>query len=101
MKIEGVRGMERERERGKGDGGGRGREEERERDTQRERDRDSETEMDSFMPSFIHVYTLVLFQLHIIEVGSPAQGNQPFTKKAVDVYFPPEAQTDFPVAMQV
>lgn len=42
-----------------------------------------------------------LFQLHIIEVGQPAAGNQPFTKKAVDVFFPPEAQTDFPVAMQV
>ncbi len=41
------------------------------------------------------------FQLHIIEVGSPPQGNQPFVKKAVDVFFPPEAQTDFPVAMQV
>ena len=40
-------------------------------------------------------------QLHIIEVGSPASGNQPFQKKAVDVFFPPEAQTDFPVAMQV
>lgn len=40
-------------------------------------------------------------KLHVIEVGSPAQGNQPFTKKAVDVFFPPEAQTDFPVAMQV
>ena len=42
-----------------------------------------------------------LFQLHIIEVGQPATGNQPFAKKAVDVFFPPEAQTDFPVAMQV
>lgn len=42
-----------------------------------------------------------LLQLHIIEVGQPATGNQPFTKKAVDVFFPPEAQTDFPVAMQV
>lgn len=41
------------------------------------------------------------FQLHIIEVGQPAAGNQPFPKKAVDVFFPPEAQTDFPVAMQV
>lgn len=41
------------------------------------------------------------FQLHIIEVGQPAAGNQPFAKKAVDVFFPPEAQTDFPVAMQV
>ncbi|XP_064391416.1 clathrin heavy chain 1-like [Halichondria panicea] len=40
-------------------------------------------------------------KLHIIEVGNPAQGNQPFTKKAMDVFFPPEAQTDFPVAMQV
>lgn len=42
-----------------------------------------------------------LLQLHIIEVGQPATGNQPFAKKAVDVFFPPEAQTDFPVAMQV
>uniref|UniRef100_A0A8C2Z9S5 Clathrin heavy chain n=1 Tax=Cyclopterus lumpus TaxID=8103 RepID=A0A8C2Z9S5_CYCLU len=40
-------------------------------------------------------------KLHIIEVGQPAAGNQPFAKKAVDVFFPPEAQTDFPVAMQV
>uniref|UniRef100_A0A3Q3GQE4 Clathrin heavy chain n=1 Tax=Labrus bergylta TaxID=56723 RepID=A0A3Q3GQE4_9LABR len=40
-------------------------------------------------------------KLHIIEVGQPAAGNQPFTKKAVDVFFPPEAQTDFPVAMQI
>ncbi|KAI4902079.1 hypothetical protein NFI96_027316, partial [Prochilodus magdalenae] len=40
-------------------------------------------------------------KLHIIEVGQPAAGNQPFTKKAVDVFFPQEAQTDFPVAMQI
>ncbi|XP_019565714.2 clathrin heavy chain 2 isoform X1 [Rhinolophus sinicus] len=40
-------------------------------------------------------------KLHIIEVGQPAAGNQPFGKKAVDVFFPPEAQTDFPVAMQI
>ncbi|CAH1801405.1 unnamed protein product [Owenia fusiformis] len=40
-------------------------------------------------------------KLHIIEVGTPATGNQPFTKKAVDVFFPPEAQNDFPVAMQI
>uniref|UniRef100_A0AAQ4PSW1 Clathrin heavy chain n=1 Tax=Gasterosteus aculeatus aculeatus TaxID=481459 RepID=A0AAQ4PSW1_GASAC len=40
-------------------------------------------------------------KLHIIEVGQPATGNQPFAKKAVDVFFPPEAQTDFPVAMQI
>uniref|UniRef100_H2QL83 Clathrin heavy chain n=1 Tax=Pan troglodytes TaxID=9598 RepID=H2QL83_PANTR len=40
-------------------------------------------------------------KLHIIEVGQPAAGNQPFVKKAVDVFFPPEAQNDFPVAMQI
>lgn len=34
-------------------------------------------------------------------MGTPATGNQPFQKKAVDVFFPPEAQADFPVAMQV
>ncbi|KAF5908200.1 clathrin heavy chain 1 isoform X4, partial [Clarias magur] len=40
-------------------------------------------------------------KLHIIEVGTPPSGNQPFPKKAVDVFFPPEAQNDFPVAMQI
>lgn len=40
-------------------------------------------------------------KLHVIEVGTPPSGNQPFTKKAVEVFFPPEAQNDFPVAMQV
>ena len=40
-------------------------------------------------------------KLHIIEVGTPPSGNQAFQKKAVDVFFPPEAQNDFPVAMQV
>jgi len=40
-------------------------------------------------------------KLHVIEVGQAPQGNQPFAKKAVDVFFPPEAQNDFPVAMQV
>ncbi|XP_071848153.1 clathrin heavy chain 1-like [Apostichopus japonicus] len=40
-------------------------------------------------------------KLHVIEVGTPATGNKAFQKKAVDVFFPPEAQTDFPVAMQV
>merc|ERR1712223_1213713 len=40
-------------------------------------------------------------KLHIIEVGNPPSGNQAFQKKAVDVFFPPEAQNDFPVAMQV
>ena len=34
-------------------------------------------------------------------MGTPPTGNQPFPKKAVDVFFPPEAQNDFPVAMQV
>lgn len=49
------------------------------------------------------VFSLFYFstQLHIIEVGTPPTGNQPFPKKAVDVFFPPEAQNDFPVAMQV
>lgn len=40
-------------------------------------------------------------KLHIIEVGQPPTGNHPFPKKAVDVFFPPEAGNDFPVAMQV
>ena len=40
-------------------------------------------------------------KLHIIEVGQPATGNQPFSEKNVDVFFPTEAQNDFPVAMQV
>ncbi|VDL17052.1 unnamed protein product [Hymenolepis diminuta] len=38
--------------------------------------------------------------LHIIEVGQSPEGNQPFAKKNLDVYFPPEAVNDFPVAMQ-
>jgi clathrin heavy chain len=40
-------------------------------------------------------------KMHIIEVGTPAAGNQPFQKKAVEIFFSPEAQADFPVAMQV
>ena len=40
-------------------------------------------------------------KLHIIEVGTPPQGNQPYPKKAIDVIFAPEAANDFPVAMQV
>ncbi|XP_065172053.1 clathrin heavy chain-like isoform X2 [Atheta coriaria] len=40
-------------------------------------------------------------KLHIIEVGQSPSGNQPFQKKTVDVFFPPEAANDFPVAMQV
>lgn len=38
--------------------------------------------------------------MHIVEIDhNPA--NPPFQKKAVDVFFPPEATNDFPVAMQV
>ncbi|CAI5444677.1 unnamed protein product [Caenorhabditis angaria] len=40
-------------------------------------------------------------KLHIIEVGSPAAGNQPFQKKNVDVPYTDENQQDFPVSMQV
>ncbi|XP_006902589.1 PREDICTED: clathrin heavy chain 2 [Elephantulus edwardii] len=47
------------------------------------------------------VHTHTESKLHITEVGQPASGNRPFVKKAVDVFFPPKALTDFPVAMQV
>ena len=40
------------------------------------------------------------WQLHVVEIDHQAP-DPPFTKKAVDVYFPPEATNDFPVAMQV
>ncbi|TKR78217.1 hypothetical protein L596_019061 [Steinernema carpocapsae] len=39
-------------------------------------------------------------KLHVIELGTPPTGNTPFLKKQVDVYFPSEAHSDFPVAMQ-
>ncbi|KAG6890292.1 hypothetical protein C0995_009498 [Termitomyces sp. Mi166 len=39
-------------------------------------------------------------KLHVVEIDHTAP-DPPFTKKAVDVYFPPEATSDFPVAMQV
>lgn len=39
-------------------------------------------------------------KLYIIEVSKP-DSNPTFQKKAVDVYFPPEAATDFPVSIQV
>ncbi|KAI0135392.1 clathrin heavy chain [Daldinia grandis] len=39
-------------------------------------------------------------KLHIVEIDHP-EGNKPFQKKAVDIFFPPEATNDFPVAMQV
>jgi hypothetical protein len=53
------------------------------------------------VPELFNFVCIFLSQLHIIEVGQPPAGNQPFPKKAVDVFFPPEAQNDFPVAMQV
>jgi clathrin heavy chain len=39
-------------------------------------------------------------KLHIVEIDHQAS-NPAFTKRAVDVYFPPEAVNDFPVAMQI
>ncbi|EAU90123.2 clathrin heavy chain 1 [Coprinopsis cinerea okayama7 len=39
-------------------------------------------------------------KLHIVEIDHQAP-DPPFTKKNVDVYFPPEATNDFPVAMQI
>jgi clathrin heavy chain len=39
-------------------------------------------------------------KLHVVEVDHTA-GQPVFQKKNVDVYFPPEATNDFPVAMQV
>lgn len=39
-------------------------------------------------------------KLHVVEVDHQAPNPQ-FTKRNVDVYFPPEATNDFPVAMQV
>ncbi len=42
----------------------------------------------------------LFFYFCSMQVGTPPSGNQPFQKKAVDVFFPPEAQNDFPVAMQ-
>lgn len=52
-------------------------------------------------PTLTHTH-LPLFplQLHIVEVDHQAP-NPPFPKKAVDVFFPPEAANDFPVAMQI
>ena len=42
-------------------------------------------------------------KLHVIEVspGARPEGATPFGKKNCDIYFPPEAAQDFPVAMQV
>ena len=46
------------------------------------------------------VRTAMGAKLHVVEIDHQ-QGNPQFPKKAVDVYFPPEATNDFPVAMQV
>jgi clathrin heavy chain len=40
-------------------------------------------------------------KLHVLEVGSPAAGNQPFAKRNTDIFFPEDAAGDFPVAMQI
>lgn len=40
-------------------------------------------------------------KLHIVELGSPAAGNNAFAKKAIDIGFSPEFPQDFPVTMQV
>lgn len=39
-------------------------------------------------------------KLHIVEVDHP-ESNPVFPKKAVDIFFPPEATNDFPVALQI
>jgi clathrin heavy chain len=39
-------------------------------------------------------------KLHIIEIDAK-EGQAPFQKRSVDVFFPPEAANDFPVAMQI
>lgn len=39
-------------------------------------------------------------KLHIVEIDH-REGNPPFPKRAVDLFFPSEAANDFPVAMQV
>ncbi|OAF65976.1 hypothetical protein A3Q56_06297, partial [Intoshia linei] len=38
--------------------------------------------------------------IHFIELGQPAPKNTPFPKRNVELFFPPEASDDFPVAMQ-
>ena len=39
-------------------------------------------------------------KLHIIEVGTPAVGNQAYPRKSVDIQFAADAPNDFPMAMQ-
>lgn len=40
-------------------------------------------------------------KLHIVPIDNNPANTTPFTKKAVEIYFPQEATNDFPVAMQV
>ena len=56
-------------------------------------------------PASTNVFTFAVrtatgAKLHVVEIDHQP-GNPPFQKKAVDVYFPPEATNDFPVSMQV
>ncbi|KAJ3211483.1 hypothetical protein HDU67_004519 [Dinochytrium kinnereticum] len=46
------------------------------------------------------VRTATAAKLHIVEIDHK-EGQPVFQKKAVDVFFPPEAVNDFPVAMQI
>lgn len=46
------------------------------------------------------VRTAVGAKLHIVEID-PNPSNARYAKKAMDIYFPPEATNDFPVAMQI
>ena len=55
----------------------------------------AETKLFSFA-----VRTVAGAKLHIVEIDHN-NANPVFTKKAIDVFFPPEAVNDFPVAMQI
>ena len=48
----------------------------------------------------IAVRTAAGGKLHVIEVGGPAAGGVAYQKKSIDIFFPPEAAQDFPVAME-
>uniref|UniRef100_A0A914HD52 Clathrin heavy chain n=1 Tax=Globodera rostochiensis TaxID=31243 RepID=A0A914HD52_GLORO len=39
-------------------------------------------------------------KLHIVEVSATPSGNQPYQKKAIDVHYPADAVSDFPVSIQ-
>ncbi|KAI8915232.1 hypothetical protein DFJ77DRAFT_461771 [Powellomyces hirtus] len=58
-----------------------------------------------YSPTPIKLFTFAVrtangAKLHIVEVDHK-EGTPPFQKRAVDVFFPADAVTDFPVAMQV